>query len=97
GYYYTWLETFMAIRCCSPEVFVCLFVCFVRQGFSLQPGSLGTSSVDQADLKLTDPPASDFQILGLKVCPSTASPSQAFFFFFGFSRQARAIQRNPVS
>jgi hypothetical protein len=35
-------------------------------------------TVDQAGLKLRNPPASASQVLGLKVCP----PPPGFFFFF---------------
>ena len=35
-------------------------------------GCPGTHSVDQADLKLRNPPASASQVLGLKVCTTTA-------------------------
>lgn len=36
------------------------------------PGCPGTHSVDQAGLKLRNPPASASQVLGLKVCATTA-------------------------
>jgi hypothetical protein len=36
------------------------------------PGCSGTHFVDQAGLELRNPPASDSQILGLKVCTTTA-------------------------
>lgn len=36
------------------------------------PGSLGTRSVNQADLILWDPPASSYWVLELKVCTTTA-------------------------
>jgi hypothetical protein len=36
------------------------------------PGCPGTHSVDQASLKLRNPPASASQVLGLKVCATTA-------------------------
>jgi hypothetical protein len=52
---------------------VCLFVCFVlffRGGVSLC--SPGTHSVDQAGLKLRNLPACASQVLGLKVCVTTA-------------------------
>jgi hypothetical protein len=39
---------------------------FSRQGFSCSPGCPGAHSVDQAGLKLRDPPASASQVLGLK-------------------------------
>jgi hypothetical protein len=46
-------------------------------GFLRSPGCLGTHSVDQAGLKLRNLPASDSQVLGLKLCATTA----VFFFF----------------
>jgi hypothetical protein len=46
---------------------------FSRQKVSLcSPGSPGTHSVNQADLKLRNPPASASQVLGLKACVATA-------------------------
>jgi hypothetical protein len=36
------------------------------------PGCPGTHSVDQAGLELRNPPASVSQVLGLKVCATTA-------------------------
>jgi hypothetical protein len=42
------------------------------------PGCPGTHSVDQAGLELRDPPASASQVLGLKVCATTAQ--QPFTF-----------------
>jgi hypothetical protein len=48
--------------------------CFVfRDRVSLcSPGYPGTHSVDQAGLKLRNPPASVSQVLGLKACDNTA-------------------------
>ena len=42
--------------------------CFSKQG---SPCCLRTHSVDNAGLKLRNPPASAFQVLGLKVCATT--------------------------
>jgi pyrrolidone-carboxylate peptidase len=55
-------------------MFVCLFVClFFQDRVSLySPGCPGTHSVDQAGLELRNPPASASQVLGLKVCTTTA-------------------------
>jgi hypothetical protein len=39
-----------------------------RQISLRSPGCPGTHSVDQAGLELKNPPASAFQVLGLKVC-----------------------------
>jgi hypothetical protein len=51
-------------------LFVCLFVCFLRQGFSVKPW-LSWNFVDQAGLKLRSLPASASQVLGLKACSTT--------------------------
>jgi hypothetical protein len=54
-------------------LFVCLFLFFFRDRVSLYSlGCPGTHFVDQAGLKLRDPPASASQVLGLKVCTTTA-------------------------
>jgi hypothetical protein len=52
--------------------FMCVCVC--------SPGCPGTHSVDQACLKLRNPPASASQVLGLKVCTTTA---RLLYFFQG--------------
>ena len=45
----------------------------VRDKLSLcSPGCPGTHSVDQVGLELRNPPASASQVLGLKVCATTA-------------------------
>jgi hypothetical protein len=60
-------------------LFVCfVFVFFPDRVFLCSPGCPGTHSVDQAALKLRDPLASASQVLGLKVCATTA----AFFLLF---------------
>jgi hypothetical protein len=52
--------------------FIFYFV-FFRDRVSLcSPGCPGTHSVDQAGLKLRNLPASASQVLGLKVCATTA-------------------------
>jgi hypothetical protein len=54
--------------------FVCLFV---FETVSLcSPGCPGTHSVDQAGLVLRNPPASASQVLGFKVCTTTARHTQ---------------------
>jgi hypothetical protein len=65
----------------APEYFVCLF-CFVfRDRVSLcSPGCPGTHSVDQAGLKLRNPPASASQMLGLEACATTSTAFGTFFF-----------------
>jgi hypothetical protein len=48
--------------------------------FSLySPGCPGTHFVDQAGLELRKLPASASQVLGLKVCATTAQPPFLFF------------------
>jgi hypothetical protein len=44
---------------------------FFKTGFLCSPGCPGTQFVDQAGLKLRNPPASASQVLGLKVCATT--------------------------
>jgi hypothetical protein len=46
------------------------------------PGCPGTHSVDQAGLKLRNPPASASQVLGLKACATTPSRNQIYFVEF---------------
>jgi hypothetical protein len=49
------------------------FVLILRDRVSLcSPGCPGTHSVDQAVLELRNPPASASEVLGLKVCATTA-------------------------
>jgi hypothetical protein len=43
------------------------------------PGCPGTYFVDQAGLKLRNPPASASQVLGLKACATTPSMKSIFF------------------
>jgi hypothetical protein len=50
---------------------------FSRQGL-YSPGCPGTHSVDQADLELRNLPASASQVLGLKVCITTAQPLASY-------------------
>jgi hypothetical protein len=53
----------------SVCLFVCLFVCFCWDRVSLySPGCPGTHFVDKAGLELRSPPASAFQVPGLKAC-----------------------------
>jgi hypothetical protein len=55
-------------------LFFCFFVFFfffLRDRVSLcSPGCPGTHSVDQAGLKLRNPPVSASRVLGLKACPA---------------------------
>jgi hypothetical protein len=53
--------------------FFFFFFGFLETGFlCVDLGSPGSHSVDQAGLKLRDPPASASRVLGLKVCTTTA-------------------------
>jgi hypothetical protein len=53
--------------------FIYLSFCFFQDMVSLcSAGCPETDSVDQASLKLKNPPASAPQVLGLKVCATTA-------------------------
>jgi hypothetical protein len=57
--------------------FFFLFFCFFvfRDRVSLcSPGCPGTHFVDQAGLKLRNPPASASQVLGLEACTTTPDP-----------------------
>jgi hypothetical protein len=65
-------------HCFDLFLFVCFWlfvfgwlVGFSRQGFPCSPGCPGTHSVDQAGLKLRNPPASASRVLGLKACATT--------------------------
>ena len=55
-----------------PFFFFFFFFFFFLRRFLCSPGCPGAHSVDQAGLDLRDPPASAFQVLGLKVFASTA-------------------------
>jgi hypothetical protein len=64
------------------------FFFFFGFGFGFQdrvslcsPGCPGTHSVDQAGLKLRNPPASASQVLGLKACATTAQLSFKFLSY----------------
>jgi hypothetical protein len=51
--------------------FVCLFFGFRDRVSLCNPGYPGTHSVDQAGIKLRNPPASASQVLGSKACATT--------------------------
>jgi hypothetical protein len=60
-------------------LFIYLFIEFFRDRVSLcSPGCPGTHSVDQAGLKLRNPPASASQVLGLKAYATTAQLTDFF-------------------
>jgi hypothetical protein len=60
----------------QPSLFV------FRDRVSLySPGCHGTHFVDQAGLKLRNPPASASQVLGLKACTTTPPGDISFLFF----------------
>jgi hypothetical protein len=61
----------------AQKSFVCLFVCLFFDRVSLYtPGCPGTHFINQAGLELRNPPASAFQVLGLKACATTAWRSE---------------------
>jgi hypothetical protein len=57
----------------GPSTLFC-FVFFRGRVSLYSPGCPGTHSVDQAGLELRNSPASASQVLGLKVCATTARP-----------------------
>jgi hypothetical protein len=62
-----------ASRRIFPNIFLLLVVVVIFQDrISPVPGCPGTHSVDQAGLELRNLPASASQVLGLKVCTTTA-------------------------
>jgi hypothetical protein len=72
-------------------LFCFLFVClFFRDRVSLySPGCPRTHSVDQAGLKLRNPPASASWVLGLKTCATNTQLSVPFYislFYFYFCK-----------
>ena len=56
-----------------PDVFVFVFLVFRDRVFLYSPGCPGTYSVDQASLKLKNPPASASQVLELKAWAITTA------------------------
>jgi hypothetical protein len=52
-------------------LFFFIFLVFLDRVCLCIPGCPGTHSVDQAGLELRNPPASAFQVLGLKTCTTT--------------------------
>jgi hypothetical protein len=79
---YHWAQ---ALRFLSFFVLFCFLVfgffgfCLLETGFPLcSPGCPKTHSVDQAGLKLRNLPASASQVLGLRVCTTTAWPTLRF-------------------
>jgi hypothetical protein len=63
------LESFLLLL-----LFFVLFCFFCDRVSLCSPGCPGTHSVDQAGLKLRNPPASASQVLGLKACATTPGP-----------------------
>jgi hypothetical protein len=85
GFWACYLTTclFLSFFLFSFFVFLFFFVFFLFfflcDKVSLcSPGCPGTHSVDQAGLELRNPPASAFQMLGLKACTTTAQPPVSF-------------------
>jgi hypothetical protein len=82
-------------------LFVCLFVClFVfRDRVSLHsPGCPGTHSVDQAGLKLRNPPASASRVLGLKVCATMTGGSShyCYYIFSVFKEEPTKVPKHEA-
>jgi hypothetical protein len=65
------------VLCCCCCLFVCLFV-FETGFLRVALADPGTHSVDQAGLELRNPPASAYQVLGLKACITTAQLVRQF-------------------
>ena len=65
--------------------FFFFFLVFGDRVSLCSPGCPGTHSVDQAGLELRNLPASASQVLGLKVCTTTA------WLFVCFSRQGFSV------
>jgi hypothetical protein len=63
------LETIMSCHSREGRHFVS---CHRADNWNQSTGCPGTHSVDQAGLKLKDPPASASQVLRLKACTTTA-------------------------
>jgi hypothetical protein len=57
---------------CKSPFFIFYFLLFLYRVSLYSPGYSGTYSVDQAGLELRNLPASASQVLGLKVCATTA-------------------------
>jgi hypothetical protein len=71
----TYFKTYLFNWCKQRDLnrFFFVFFFFFRDRVSLcSPGCPGTHSVDQASLELRNLPASASQVLGLKVCATTA-------------------------
>jgi hypothetical protein len=58
------------------------FLVFQDRVSLCSPGCPGTHSVDQAGLKLRDPPASASQVLGLKAHATTAQQKYIYIYIF---------------
>ena len=56
----------------SPSYFIIMFVCLLDRVSLCSSGCLGTHYVDPSDLKLRDPSASTYRVLGLKELATTA-------------------------
>jgi hypothetical protein len=64
-------------------LFIYLFIFGFQDRVSLYSlGCPGTHFVDQAGLKLRHPPVSASQVLGLKVCTTTAQLVSVFYYSF---------------
>jgi hypothetical protein len=82
-YIYIYIYIYIHIYYIFVLFFSFLFFCFSQDRVSLcSPGCPGTHFVDQAGLELRNPPASAFQVLGLKEC--VTMPGFVLFFETGF-------------
>jgi hypothetical protein len=63
----------------QPSMRLFFFLVFRDRVSLCSPGCPGTHSVDQAGLELKNPPASAFQVLGLKACAITPGLVCDFF------------------
>jgi hypothetical protein len=69
----------MFILHCHPSFVLFCFVLFCFEtGFLCSPGCPGTHFVDQAGLKLRNPPASASQVLGLKAYTTAPGSTPVF-------------------
>jgi hypothetical protein len=70
-YIFSFCKSFLFCFCFCFVLF-CFVLFFRDRVFLCSPGCPGTHSVDQAGLKLRDPPASASQVLGLQACATIA-------------------------
>jgi hypothetical protein len=91
GVSFSILHLSLSFFCFVLFFFVFLFFVFRDRVSLYSPGCPGTHSVDQAGLELRNPPASASQVLGLKVCATTAQPKLLFKVYFHVLVRAKAL------